>query len=296
MRYRVTHTTTYHYREAVDLASHLLHLTPRALPGQVVLAAALEADPAPARITTGADHFGNDVTWMFIETPHDRFRLTLRAEVEAEFPPPPPSHATPPWEEVAAIAARPGGEGWRAAEFALPSAMAPADPTAGAYAAESFPPGRPVLAGLLDLKARIGRDFTFRPGVTTVSTPVAQVLASRAGVCQDFAHVMIAGLRQLGLPARYVSGYVRTSSRPGQPRRQGADQSHAWVGAWLGPAHGWVDLDPTNGLVVRDEHVVLGWGRDYADVSPLRGVLLGGGAHTLSVAVDLEPVGEEFAA
>jgi len=295
MRYRVRHTTTYDYGEAVDLACHLLHLTPRALPGQVVLAASLSADPEPARVTTGTDHFGNGVTWMFVETPHDRFSVSLHAEVEAEFAPPPPAEETPAWEQVAAIVARPGGEGWRAAEFAAPSPMAPADAAAGAYAAPSFPPGLPVLAGLLDLQARIRRDFAFRPGVTTVSTPVAQVLASRAGVCQDFAHVMIAGLRHLGLPARYVSGYVRTRPRPGQPRRQGADQSHAWVGAWLGPAHGWVDLDPTNDIVVRDEHVVLGWGRDYADVSPLRGVLLGGGAHTLSVSVDLDPLQEEVA-
>jgi transglutaminase-like putative cysteine protease len=295
MRYRVSHTTTYHYGEAVDLASHLLHLTPRRLPGQVVLAASLAAEPAPARVTTGLDHFGNDVTWMFVEAPHDRFSVTLRAEVEAEFAPPPPATATVAWEQVAAVAVRPGGEGWRAAEFAASSAMAPADAAAGAYAAASFPAGRPVLSALLDLQARIKRDFAFRPGVTTVSTPVAQVLASRAGVCQDFAHVMIAGLRHLGLPARYVSGYVRTRPRPGQPRRQGADQSHAWVGAWLGPGHGWIDLDPTNDIVVRDEHVVLGWGRDYADVSPLRGVLLGGGAHTLSVSVDLDPLQEEFA-
>jgi transglutaminase-like putative cysteine protease len=293
MRYRVRHTTTYHYGEMVDLASHLLHLTPRALPGQVVLAAALAAEPEPVRLRTGPDHFGNDVTWMFIETPHDCFSVTLRAEVEVAFPPPPSASATLPWEQVAAITARPGGDGWRAAEFAAPSPMAPADPAAGAYAAESFPAGRPILEGLLELQSRIRRDFTFRPGVTTVSTPVAQVIASCAGVCQDFAHVMIAGLRHLGLPARYVSGYVRTRPRPGEPRRQGADQSHAWVGAWLGPGHGWVDLDPTNDLVVRDEHVVLGWGRDYADVSPVRGVLLGGGAHSLSVSVDLEPMEEE---
>jgi transglutaminase-like putative cysteine protease len=295
MRYRVTHVTTYAYGEVVDLASHLLRLTPRALPGQVVLASALVADPAPVRITTGTDHFGNDCTWLFVDTPHDRFSVTLTAEVEAEFAPPPPVPVTLPWEQVAALAARGGAEGARAAEFAFGSAMAPADAAAGAYAAESFPPGRKVLAGLLDLQGRIRRDFTFRAGVTTVSTPIAQVLAARAGVCQDFAHVMIAGLRWLGLPARYVSGYVRTRPRPGQKRRQGADQSHAWVGAWLGPAHGWVDLDPTNDLVVRDEHVVLGWGRDYADVSPLRGVLLGGGAHTLSVSVDLDPLQQEFA-
>jgi transglutaminase-like putative cysteine protease len=295
MRYRVTHVTTYSYSEVVDLASHLLHLTPRPLPGQVVLTSSLVADPAPVRVTTGQDHFGNPVTWMFIETPHDRFSVTLRAEVEADFAPPPPASATLPWEQVAALAARPGGEGWRAAEFVFPSAMVAAEPAALAYARESFPPHRPILACLLDLQGRIKRDFAFRPGVTTVSTPVAQVLTSRAGVCQDFAHVMIAGLRGLGLPARYVSGYVRTRPRPGQPRRQGADQSHAWVGAWLGPAHGWVDLDPTNDIIVAEEHVVLGWGRDYADVSPLRGVLLGGGAHGLSVSVDLEPLQEEFA-
>lgn len=293
MRYRVTHVTTYSYGEVVDLASHMLHLTPRPLPGQVVLAASLSAEPAPVRVTSGADHFGNLVTWMFVETPHDRFTVTLRAEVEAEFAPPAPAEATLPWEQVAAAATR--TEGWRASEFASASAMAPADAGAGAYARTSFSPGRPILAALLDLQARIRHDFAFRPGVTTVSTPIAQVLASRAGVCQDFAHVMIAGLRALGLPARYVSGYVRTRPRPGQPRRQGADQSHAWVGAWLGPEHGWVDLDPTNDIVVRDEHVVLGWGRDYADVSPLRGVLLGGGAHALSVAVDLDPMQEEFA-
>jgi transglutaminase-like putative cysteine protease len=295
MRYRVTHVTTYAYGEVVDLAGHLLHLTPRALPGQVVLAAALAANPAPVRTRTGADHFGNDVTWMFVETPHDRFTVTLEAEVEAEFAPPPAAEATMPWERVAAIAQRPGGEGWRAAEFACGSAMAPEDDAAGAYARVSFPAGRPILAALLDLQARIKRDFTFRTGVTTVSTPIAQVLAARAGVCQDFAHVMIAGLRRLGLPARYVSGYVRTRPRPGQKRRQGADQSHAWVGAWLGPGHGWVDLDPTNDIIVAEEHVVLGWGRDYADVSPLRGVLLGGGAHALSVSVDLDPMQEEFA-
>jgi ferredoxin len=132
-----------------------------------------------------------------------------------------------------------------------------------------------------------GRDFAFKPGVTTLSTPVSQVLSLRAGVCQDFAHLMIAGLRAIGLPARYCSGYVRTRPPPGQARRQGADQSHAWVGAWMGPDNGWVDLDPTNDLVVRDEHVLLSWGRDYADISPVKGILLGGGKQVLEVSVDL---------
>jgi transglutaminase-like putative cysteine protease len=178
-------------------------------------------------------------------------------------------------------------DGVAATEFVLPSALAPADPGAGAYVAQSFPPGRPVLAGLLEVTGRIKRDFAFKPGVTTISTPVSQVLSLRGGVCQDFAHLMIAGLRAIGLPARYCSGYVRTRPPPGQQRRQGADQSHAWVGAWLGPQLGWVDLDPTNDLVVADEHVLLGWGRDYADISPVKGILLGGGKQVLEVSVDL---------
>ena len=220
-----------------------------------------------------------------VDQPHDSFEDVLEAVVEVGFAPPPPADATPRWEEVRDAAGRP--EGATAVEFALPSALAPADPGAGAYAAQSFPPGRPVLAGLLELNGRIRRDFAFRPGVTTISTPVSQVLAQRAGVCQDFTHLMVAGLRALGLPARYCSGYVRTRPPPGQKRRQGADQSHAWVGCWLGPALGWVDLDPTNDLVVRDEHVLLGWGRDYADISPVKGILLGGGRQALEVSVDL---------
>ncbi len=149
-----------------------------------------------------------------------------------------------------------------------------------------------MLEALLELNDRIYTEFRFRSGVTTISTPVSQVMRRREGVCQDFSHVMISALRSLGLPARYTSGYIRTRPPPGQPRRQGSDQSHAWIGCWLGSEHGWVELDPTNGILVRDEHVLLGWGRDYVDVSPVRGVILGGGDHSLSVSVDLEPVGE----
>lgn len=289
MRYRVAHVTTYLYGETVDLAAHLLHLTPRPLPGQHVIATALAVDPLPARSASALDHFGNHATWLFLAEPHASFTVSLAAEVEAAFPPPPET-ATPAWEEVRDAAARGGMDAWQAAEFAFGTAMAPAEPAVGAYVARSFPPGRPILDALLELNARIRADFTFRAGVTTLSTPVTQVLASRTGVCQDFAHLMIAGLRWLGLPARYVSGYIRTRPRPGAARRRGADQSHAWVGCWLGPEHGWIDLDPTNDLVVRDEHVVLGWGRDYADVSPVRGVILGGGRHGLTVSVDLDPL------
>nr|WP_270938792.1 transglutaminase family protein [Roseomonas sp. MO-31] len=284
-RYALRHATLYRYATPVDLAAHLLHLTPRVLPGQSVDAMSLEVTPAPAHRTEGSDHFGNGVSWLSIEAPHASLEVVLEAVVEVGFAPPPPPDTSMPWEAVRDATGRP--DGFEATEFALPSAQAPADPGAGAYAAGSFPPGRPVLAGLLELTARIKRDFAFKPGVTTIATPVSQVLAGRAGVCQDFAHLMIAGLRALGLPARYCSGYVRTRPPPGQKRRQGADQSHAWVGCWLGPGAGWVDLDPTNDLVVRDEHVLLGWGRDYADISPVQGILLGGGKQTLEVSVDL---------
>ena len=285
MRYRLRHRTKYRYAEPVDLASHLLHLTPRALPHQQVIAARIVAEPEPARTVARTDHFGNAVTWMFLDQPHPRFAVTLQAEVSVAFPAPPPAAQTLPWEAVAAASLT--GE---AAEFAFDSALAPAEPSAGAYAAASFPADRPVLAGLLDLMARIRRDFAFRPGTTAIATPVARIVAQRSGVCQDFTHVMIAGLRALGLPTRYVSGYLRTRPPPGQAARRGADQSHAWISAWLGPGQGWVDLDPTNDLVVREEHVVLGRGRDFADVSPARGVILGGGAHDVTAAVDLEAV------
>ncbi|HEY2134157.1 MAG TPA: transglutaminase family protein [Acetobacteraceae bacterium] len=290
MRYRVHHVTSYAYATPVDLASHMLHLTPRGLDWQRVISSAIEVSPGQSRMSVGIDHFGNQVAWLFLEVPHDRFVVTASAEVEVEFPAPPGAETTLPWEQVAVAAAAGRAEGWQAAEFIFDSPMLPAEPAAGAYAAQSFPPGRPVLEGLLELTARIRREFSFKAGVSNLHTPVSRTLSQRAGVCQDFTHLMIASLRALGLPARYVSGYLRTKPPPGTTVRRGVDQSHAWVGAWLGPAHGWVDLDPTNDLVVRDEHVVLAWGRDYGDISPVRGLILGGGKHSVTVGVDLEPV------
>ncbi|HTW26856.1 MAG TPA: transglutaminase family protein [Acetobacteraceae bacterium] len=290
MKYRVRHTTRYAYRRPVDLASHMLHLLPRPLPWQEVISDALAIEPAPGRRVDASDAFGNRTTWLFLDQPHLAFEVTSEAVVAVRCPDPPEDAATPPWEAIAASARQGGAEGAAAAEFTFPSRMAPASPTATAYAATSFPAGRPVLAGLRDLNQRIFREFTFRAGVTTLATPVSEVMHRREGVCQDFTHVMLSALRGLGLPARYTSGYIRTRPPPGRERRRGADQSHAWVGAWMGPAHGWVQLDPTNGVVVRDEHVVLAWGRDYGDISPLRGVILGGGAHSLQVSVDLDPL------
>jgi transglutaminase-like putative cysteine protease len=290
MRYRVGHTTTYSYANPVDLASHMLHLAPRSLPGQKVLSAKLLASPVPSRTHEARDHFGNNVSWMFLDRRHDTFVVTVSAEVEVGFAPPPAPGDTPSWESVAKAASAGGKDAWAAAEFVFDSPMVPPEPAAGLYAAPSFPPGRPILEALLHLNGRIRKEFTFKSGVTTINTPVSRVLAQKAGVCQDFTHLMIAALRALGLPARYVSGYLRTKPPPGTTPRRGADQSHAWVGAWMGPEHGWVDLDPTNDLVVKDEHVVLAWGRDYGDISPVRGVILGGGRHSVAVGVDLEAI------
>jgi transglutaminase-like putative cysteine protease len=290
MIYRVRHVTSYRYQGQVTQSAHLAHLLPRVLPQQRVLSARLIATPGESWRCEGTDHFGNAATWLFLDMAHPAFQVTAEAVVDAHFPDPPPAEATPAWETVGAAARAGGPAGWQAAEFLFDSPMAQADSEAAAYAAAHFPAGRPVLAGLLELNLRIRRDFTFRPGVTTTSTTVREVLSRRQGVCQDFAHLMIAALRGLGLPARYVSGYIRTYAPVGRARRLGADQSHAWVGCWLGPEHGWVDLDPTNGLVVKEEHVVLGWGRDFRDVTPLRGVILGGASHELSVRVELDPV------
>ena len=215
------------------------------------------------------------------------FEVTSEATVEVASHP--PSESTPPWEAVRAAAHWGGPGAWQAAEFRFASPLSPILAAAGAYAEPSFPPERPILDALVDLNLRINRDFTFRSGVTTTKTTVAQVLERREGVCQDFTHLMVSSLRALGLPARYISGYIRTKPPPGKPRRRGADMSHAWFGGWLGPDHGWVDLDPTNGVLSRDEHVVLAWAATSPTSARCCGMLLGGGKHKLEVSVDLEP-------
>ena len=212
------------------------------------------------------------------------------SEVEVNFPEPLPASTTLPWEEVVALAACDP----EVSEYLFEGSMCPTSSRVGEYVAQDFPVGRPVLEGLLALNERVFREFRFRSGVTSLRTKPEEVLDRREGVCQDFTHLMLSGLRSLGLPARYTSGYIRTRPPQGQKRRLGADVSHAWVGVWLGPEYGWIGLDPTNGIVVRDEHVILGWGRDYGDISPVRGLILGGGGDTLRVGVDLVPLDEWY--
>ncbi len=291
MRYRVRHISRYGYGSPVELAAHMVHLRPRPRPWQTIISQQITSQPAPARRRDGMDYFGNLVTWLFLDLPHADFVVAAELVVDVKYPSPPQPTDTLPWERVVEAVHEPGG--WQSSEFQFGSALAPVNAETKDFASQSFTPGRPVLEALIELNDRIYTEFRFRSGVTTISTPVAQVMQRREGVCQDFSHVMISALRGLGLPARYTSGYIRTRPPPGQPRRQGSDQSHAWIGCWLGEEHGWIELDPTNGIVVRDEHVLLGWGRDYIDVSPVRGVILGGGDHSLSVSVDLEPLNEK---
>jgi transglutaminase-like putative cysteine protease len=290
MRYAVSHRTSYRYATTVDLAQHMVHLRPRNFPGQSVAECSLLVDPPPPVRTMHTDHFGNQVDTFRIEQAHTVLIIEMRSQVDVELPAPPEPGTTPPWETVRASLAAAFPASVTAAEFVHASPLVAPGPEAIAYATPSFPAGRPILAGALDLIRRIRSDFTYTPGATDISTPLDEVFAKRVGVCQDFAHVGIAALRALGLPAGYVSGYIRTYHRPGAAALRGADASHAWIAVWCGPEAGWIHLDPTNDLIARDEHVIVAWGRDFSDVSPVRGVILGGGAHHYGVSVELRPL------
>jgi transglutaminase-like putative cysteine protease len=283
----ITHTTTYDYQSPVNVSHHQLRLTPRRLARQFRLAHHLAIEPTPAVLSHHTDYFGNEVAFLTLEGAHRRFQVTARSQVAVgpAFLPDPAE--TPAWESVRnRCRADRSGPVLEAGEFAFASPLVPTAPEFADYAAPSFPPGRPLLDAVRDLIARIHTDFQFDPAATTVSTPVTEVLARRRGVCQDFAHLAIACLRSLGLPARYVSGYLETLPPPGQARLVGADASHGWLACFC-PGLGWLDADPTNNLFPSLQHITLAWGRDYGDISPVRGVLTGGDDHRLTVAVDV---------
>ena len=290
MKYLLSHRTSYSYASSVDSAHHIAHLRARAFPGQTVDSIGIATNPVPAMAIQHVDHFGNHIDIYRIDKPHTRFDIEVRAAVDVRFPEPPPFEATPAWE---AIRAALDGQGFpapvEAAEFVHESPLVPEVEALRAYAAPSFTPGRPILAAARELTRRIKADFEYHPGATDISTPLAEVFAGKAGVCQDFAHVQIAALRAHGLAAGYVSGYIRTIRSKDDVALRGADASHAWVAVWCGEAAGWVHLDPTNDLVVSEDHVAVAWGRDFSDVSPLRGVILGGESHSYGVAVTLVP-------
>jgi transglutaminase-like putative cysteine protease len=251
----------------------------------------LRIQPSPATRTERVDYFGNLLCFFTVQEAHKELVVESRSEVIMD------GNATTPWpqqsvrweEAVKSLPDDHSPAGLEAYQFGFESPRIRVRPEFAAYALESFTPGRPMPDALLDLTARIHKDFRFDSKVTNVRTPTEEVFRKRRGVCQDFAHLQIACLRSLNIAARYVSGYLRTYPPPGQPRLVGADASHAWVSAYC-PGIGWLDVDPTNNVVPSNGHVTLAWGRDYGDVSPLRGLILGGGAHTLKVAVDMEPL------
>jgi transglutaminase-like putative cysteine protease len=282
MIYDITHVTDVDYEEKVSVSCHLARLMPRRTDRQRPIEHAWRFAPAPAVRREHVDIFGNPVAFFAMEGPHRRLSVTSRAAVEVTPPAPLPGRS-PAWETV-----RDGVDALPidVFDFVIDSPLVAASPAYAAYAAASFPAGRAIVDGLVDLTHRLHHDLAFAPGATTVATPVADVFRQRHGVCQDFAHLQIACLRSLGLPARYVSGYLETSPPADEPRLVGADASHAWVALYV-PDTGWIDADPTNDRVPVDRHVTLAWGRDYADVSPIRGIIHGGGKQRTRVAVDI---------
>jgi len=289
--YDVTHLTRYRYGAPVAVNSCVLRLLPRSEVGQRVVTAHIEVSPRPQTFVERADAFANRAVHMRIETPHRELVIESRARIVVEQPTAPLAALTPPWEDVAALAAATGSLAADSPAFAIyPSRLVPLFDPATAYARESFRPRRPIYEAASELAQRIHADFVYDSKATEVTTSPAEAFAQRRGVCQDFTHVMIAGLRGLALPALYVSGYIRTIAAPGATRLAGADASHAWVALWCGPAFGWLGLDPTNAMAVGDDHIVVARGRDYSDVPPVEGVILSSGGHELEVEVDVVPV------
>lgn len=289
MRYEVRHRTRYRYPEGVSSSRHLLHLMPRATERQRRSSFELSIAPAPARRAQRTDVFGNAVDWLAFDEPYAQLELVAESTVEVEAAPLYDAAASEPWERVRAQLETPARGAYDAVQFIFDTALVTAPPQIVAYARASFPPGRPVLEAGLDLCARIHADIRYDTAATDAATPVEQVFELRAGVCQDLAHAAIAALRAMGLAARYVSGYRRTTPPPGSERLVGADESHAWFSIWA-PPFGWVDLDPTSNVVAGEEHVTVGWGRDYRDVAPVHGVVTGGSEHELFVGVDVIPL------
>ncbi len=291
MIYDIRHVTRYLYEARVSTAKLALRLTPADRFGQHRLSHSLIIQPGPRRLLRQRDFFGNDVTIALIDTPLLDLEVTAIARVEVMRPAGLLANASPDWQLVAAKAiAETVLDASSPVHYLFPSPRVTLADDVTRYAGESFAKGRPIIEAARDLARRIRRDFAYHPNSTQVSTPLEQAFAQRRGVCQDFAHIMISGLRGLGLPAAYVSGYIRTIPAPGAARLEGADASHAWVSVWCGREIGWFGIDPTNAIDVGNDHIVLAVGRDFTDVSPIYGVFLGSGAQELEVGVDVIPV------
>jgi transglutaminase-like putative cysteine protease len=294
--YRVTHATEYRYESEVSASYGEIHLLPRDGPGQRTGSTSVLIDPPPHDLRHRVDIHGNRAGFFTVLTAHRSLVVKTISVVEVEDRTGGAPASTVPWEE-ARDQLRPGAAAGssEAVGFVIDSPLVARSSALAELAAPSFTPGRPLVEAMGDLCHRIHADFAYEPGATDVKTVLHEVLARRAGVCQDFAHVYIGCLRSMGLAARYVSGYLETDPPPGREKLQGADQSHAWASVWVPPGGGagggatWIDVDPTNDVFVGDRHIVTAWGRDYADVTPLKGVIYtAGGRHQLEVRVDVE--------
>ena len=293
MNYRVTHRTEYRYAAPVAYCHNEARLLPRRLPHQTCLTARVDVDPIPADYSEREDFFGNRVCYFSIQQPHERLTVSAISEVSVgDRDDVPADESDTPWDAVRdALMTAASPECLAVRQFLLDSPLVPASADFLHYAQPFFTPGRPLLEAVLDLMGRVHAEFQYDPGFTTVSTPLAEVMRHRRGVCQDFAHLAIGCLRAVGLATRYVSGYLETLPPPGQARLLGADASHAWCSVFL-PEVGWIDFDPTNNQMPFGQHITTAWGRDFSDVTPLKGIIFGGGSgHQLAVSVAVEKLG-----
>lgn len=287
MLYRVHHSTRYTYSRPVTLCHNLAHLTPRPAPSQQCHRNRVRIEPTPSITCPQVDYFGNPATYFTIHEPHRELSV-IATHITEVAPTPPLPAESPAWDMVRTDLAR-DPQLLDAYQFAFDSPYVRAAPALLEYAVSSFPAGRPLIESCLELMSRVYTDFKYDAVATSIATPLSEVLANRRGVCQDFAHLMTGCLRSLGLAARYVSGYLSTTPPPGQARLVGADASHAWLSVFC-PGVGWIDLDPTNNMIPSEKHILLAWGRDFGDVSPIKGVILGGGRHAVIVGVDVAPL------
>jgi transglutaminase-like putative cysteine protease len=293
MKYTIKHRTWYAYAEAAPVCHNMLHLAPRDTSRQVCSEYRLRIVPEPAFITRRTDWFGNVVDYFSIEGSHNGLEVTSQSVVQVS--PTPKLTDSLPWEAIVRQSTADAATAdLTIYQLTLRSARVRPSAHLRDYAFPSFTVGRPILEAIVDLTARIHRDFEFDPKATTVHTPLEDLLKLRRGVCQDFAHLAIGCVRSMGLPGRYESGYLRTVPPPGKPRMVGADASHAWASVYCGPL-GWVDFDPTNNALIGESHVSIAWGRDYSDVCPIQGVFVGGGEHSMGVNVDVIPADEKAA-
>jgi transglutaminase-like putative cysteine protease len=289
--YRIVHRTTYTYDAEVTGSYGQFHLRPRDLPWQTCMAHEIEIDPEPADLFRHVDLYGNHQAYFHVVRPHTELVVTAISMVDVERLDLDPAALDQPWEQGRPSVRAEVEDAWEATDFTFPSPYVEIPSPIRAYAEVSFPAGRPIGEGAVDLMHRVHADFTYKSGSTTVSTKVSDLLRTRTGVCQDFSHFMVSALRSLGLAARYVSGYLATRPPPGRPRLVGADASHAWVACWV-PEAGWLHLDPTNDRVISDTHATVAWGRDYGDVPPVRGVIFTEAKESnMKVSVDMAPGG-----